>query len=174
MNVHYTARHLLLPPELKAYADKRLGGLGRLLESSAEVDLVVSAEKNRLRAEIQIRGKRDRVLVIEEGHDLSAVLNEAFDVLEKKLKKEREKFREKKRRGGRERAAQGPEDETAPLPPKVVRVEYFSAKPMSVADALVEFSLRKKDVLMFRTLGDEQWAVLFRRKDSSYGLVRPE
>jgi predicted branched-subunit amino acid permease len=45
---------------------------------------------------------------------------------------------------------------------------------MSVADALVEFSLRKKDVLMFRTLGDEQWAVLFRRKDSSYGLVRPE
>jgi ribosomal subunit interface protein len=90
MNVHYTARHLLLPPELKVYADKRLGGLGRLLEASAEADLVISAEKNRLRAEIQIRGKRDRILVIEEGHDLSAVLNEAFDVLEKKLKKERE------------------------------------------------------------------------------------
>jgi putative sigma-54 modulation protein len=174
MNVHYTARHLLLPPELKTYADKRLGGLGRLLEASAEVDLVVSAEKNRLRAEIQIRSKRNLVLVTEEGHDLSAVLNEAFDALEKKLKKEREKFREKKRRSGRERAALGLVDEAASLPPKVIRAEYFSAKPMSVADALVEFNLRKKDVLMFRTLDDDQWAVLFRRKDGSYGLVRPE
>jgi putative sigma-54 modulation protein len=174
MNVHYTARHLLLPPEIKAYADKRLGDLGRLLETSAEVDVILSAEKKRQRAEIQVRGKRDHVLVIEEGLDLTAVLNEAFDVLEKKLKKEREKFREKKRRLGRERHNAGLPDETAPLPPRVVRVEYFATKPLSLMDALNEFNLRKKEVLMFRTEDDDQWMVLFRRKDGRFGLVHPE
>jgi len=174
MNVHYTARHLLLPPEIKAYADKRLGDLGRLLETSAEVDVILSAEKKRQRVEIQVRGKRDHVLVVEEGLDLTAVLNEAFTVLEKKLKKEREKFREKKRRSGRERRNAGLPDENAPLPPRIVRVEYFAAKPLSLIDALNEFNLRKKEVLMFRTEEDDQWMVLFRRKDGRYGLVHPE
>ncbi|MHB8053822.1 MAG: ribosome hibernation-promoting factor, HPF/YfiA family [Candidatus Aminicenantales bacterium] len=175
MNVHYTARHMLLSPELKAYADKRLAGLGRLLDASAEVDVILSAEKNRQRAEIQIRGRRDLVLVAGEGHDPAAVLNEAFDVLEKKLKKEREKFREKKRRSGRESRTTGLAGESSELPLRVVRFDHFAAKPLSVGDALVEFNLRKKEVLMFRPEGDEdRWAVLFRRKDGSYGLVRPE
>jgi len=175
MNVHYTARHMLLSSELRAYADKRLAGLGRLLDTSAEVDIILSAEKSRKRAEIQVRGRRDRVLVAGEGHDPAAVLNEAFDVLEKKLKKEREKFREKKRRNGRESQAEIPAEELTELPPRVVRVNHYAAKPLSVGEALVEFTLRKKEVLMFRPEGDEdRWAVLFRRKDGSYGLVRPE
>ncbi len=46
---------------------------------------------------------------------------------------------------------------------------------MSVGDAVVEFNLRKKEVLMFRMEGEEdRWAVLFRRKNGTFGLVRPE
>ena len=175
MNFHYTARHATLSPELKAYADKRLAGLSRFLDSSTEVDVILSAEKSRQRAEIQVHGKRGRVLIAEDGHDLSAVMNEAFDVLEKKLKKEREKFREKKRRGGREYRTAGPVEEPSELPPRVVRVDYYIAKPLSIGDALVEFNLRKKEILMFRSEEEEdRWVVLFRRKNGSYGLVRPE
>ncbi|MCX6566863.1 MAG: ribosome-associated translation inhibitor RaiA [Candidatus Aminicenantes bacterium] len=175
MNFHYTARHVTLSPDLKAYADKRLAGLVPFLDPSTEVDVILTAEKNRQRAEIQVRGKRGQVLIAEDGHDLAAAMNEAFDVLEKKLKKEREKFREKKRRVGREYRAAGPAEEPPDLPPRVVRVDYYTAKPLSIGDALVEFNLRKKEVLMFRSEEEEdRWAVLFRRKNGSYGLVRPE
>lgn len=175
MNVHYTARHVLLTPELRAYAEKRLAGLGRLLDASAEVDVILAAEKSRKRVDIQVRGRRDRILVSENGHDPSEVLNAAFDVLEKRMRKEREKFREKKRRSGRDVRTMTPAAERSELPPRVVRAEYFTSKPMAVREALVEFTLRKKEVLMFRPEGDEDhWAVLFRRKDGSFGLVRPE
>jgi len=175
MNVHYTARHTLLTPELRAYADKRLAGLGRLLDASAEVDVILAAEKSRQKVDLQVRGRRDRILVTEDGHDPAEVLNAAFDVLEKKLRKEHEKFREKKRRGGRETQEAMPASERGELPPRVVRADYYAPKPLSIGDALVEFTLRKKEVLMFRPEGDEdRWAVLFRRKDGSYGLVRPE
>lgn len=175
MNVHFTARHLLLPPELKAYAQKRLGTLEPFLDPGAEVDVILSAEKNRQRVEILVRARRDRVRVAEDGRDLSAVLNEVFDVLEKKFRKEREKFREKKRRGKRDLREAAPSEGPVELPPRVVRLAYYAAKPLSIAEALVEFNLRRKDVLMFRPNADEdRWAVLFRRKDGSFGLVEPE
>ncbi|MCK7501288.1 MAG: HPF/RaiA family ribosome-associated protein [Comamonadaceae bacterium] len=83
MNVHFTARHLLLPPELKAYAQKRLSVLEPVLDPGAEVDVILSAEKNRLRAEILVRSRRSSVRVAEDGRDLAIVMNEAFDILEK-------------------------------------------------------------------------------------------
>ncbi|MBN1938971.1 MAG: ribosome-associated translation inhibitor RaiA [Candidatus Aminicenantes bacterium] len=175
MNVHFTSRHLLLPPELKAYARKRLGALEPFLDSGAEVDVILSAEKNRLRAEILVRGRRDRVRVAEDGRDLAAVINEAFDVLERKFHKEREKTREKKRRGRREARKAIPAEKPAEPSPRVVRFDYYAAKPLSIGDALIEFNLRRKEVLMFRPEEEEdRWAVLFRRKDGSFGLVRPE
>jgi len=175
MNVHFTARHVTLPADLKAYAEKRLAGLSRFLDLATEVDVILSAEKSRHRAEIQVLGKRGRALIAEEGHDLSSVMNEAFDVLEKKLKKEREKFREKKRRGGRESRVSGLAGESSELPTRVVRVDYYAGKPLSLGDALVEFNVRKKEVLMFRSEeAEDRWAVLFRRKNGTYGLVRPE
>lgn len=175
MNVHFTARHLLLPAELKAYAAKRLGALEPFLDSGAEVDVIVSAEKNRQRAEILVRGKRDRVQITEDGRDLAAVLNKAFDILDKKLHKEREKFREKKRRGKRDIQAATAVESGAELPPRVIRLDYYAVKPLSISEALVELNLRRKEVLMFRPDAEEdRWAVLFRRKDGSFGLVRPE
>ena len=175
MNVHYTARHALFTPDLRAYAEKRLAGLGRLLDASAEVDVVLAAEKRRQRVDIQVRDRRGRVLVTENGHDPAEVLNAAFDILDKRMRKEREKFREKKRRGGRERRGATPAAEGSELQPRVVRVDYYAPKPLSVGEALAEFTFRKKDVLMFRPEGNENsWAVLFRRKDGTYGLVRPE
>jgi hypothetical protein len=45
---------------------------------------------------------------------------------------------------------------------------------MTLEEALIQFDLKKKEVLVFRIMGEEKWAVLFRRKDGHYGLVQPE
>jgi putative sigma-54 modulation protein len=175
MNVHVTARHAPLSDELKAYVDKRLAALDKLLGFVTEVDVILSSERNRQRAEIHVQAKGAGLVVVEDSHDLLQSLNAAFDGLEKKLKKEREKFRAMKRRGGRERKTLGPfSTEPAENRPRIVRSDFFEAKPMTVEEAIVAFGLRKKEVLVFRTAEDDRWAVLFRRKDGNYGLVAPE
>ena len=45
---------------------------------------------------------------------------------------------------------------------------------MSVEEAAVQFDIKKREVLMFREPESERWAVLFRRKDGTIGLVQPE
>lgn len=175
MNIHYTARQTHLTPDIKEYCERRLAALERLVSSVTEVDVILSHEKNREKAEIHIKAKGAGLVVIEESHNMLDSLNLAFDALEKKIKKEREKYREKKRRGSRERKAFAlPAAEGSESGRKVVRADYFSAKPMTIEEAFLHLDLKKKEVFVFRMEATEKWAVLFRRKDGHYGLVQPE
>jgi putative sigma-54 modulation protein len=177
MNVHFTSRHEPLDLELRGLCEKRLKELAKLMDFAKDVDIITSHEKNRHKAEIHVLAKGGGLMVAEEGPDLVGSLHRAFELLEHKLKKEREKFREKKRRGGRERKGIGsPGEAVAAAEPerRFLRAAYYSAKPMAIGEALTLFELKKKEVLMFRVEETESWAVLFRRKDGRIGLVEPE
>jgi putative sigma-54 modulation protein len=174
MNIHYTARQATLTPEIKAYCEKRLGRLKDLVGNVLDVNVILIVQKNRNKAEINVRAKGGGLVVVEETMDMMDSLNRAFDNLEKKVRKERVKGRDKRRRGGRERKVLVPVLE-APAPEKrVIRSQHFSLKPMSVEEALIQIDIRSKEVFLFRREGSEEWAVIYRRKDGHYGLVEPE
>lgn len=174
MNVHFTARQAVLTPEIRDYCEKRLGSLRSLSGDIMDVNVILGVQKNRSRAEIHVKAKGASLVVTEESLDMMSSLNQAFDNLEKKIKKEREKWRERKRRGGRERKEFVAFPETAEAEKRVIRSPVFSAKPLSLDEALAQFESKNRDVLVFRREGSERWAVLFRRKDGNLGLVEPE
>ena len=175
MNVHFTARQTALTAEVQEYCQHRLAALSRVFTGVSEVDVILTHARNRHKAEIHVHAKGGGIVVSEESHDLMNSLNLAFDDLERKVKKEREKFRDKKRRGGRERKEIGLPGASEPAPEKrIIRTAGAAAKPMTIEEAALELDLRKRDVLVFRMEGTEKWAVLFRRKDGNYGLVEPE
>jgi putative sigma-54 modulation protein len=178
MNVHITARHTDLSPEAEAYCRRRLAALTKVFAGVTDVDVIVGHARNRFTAEIHVRAKGTGIVVAEESHDLMNSLNLAFDDLDRKIKKEREKFRDKKRRGGRVRKEIGlPEaaaTEPVPQERRIVRAPAGPAKPMTLEEAALEIDLKKRDILVFRQPGTEKWTVLFRRKDGNLGLVEPE
>ena len=57
---------------------------------------------------------------------------------------------------------------------RVISSQDYSLKPMSLEEAFLQFDLTKKEIFVFRKLGSEKWAVIYRRKDGNYGLVEPE
>jgi putative sigma-54 modulation protein len=174
MNVHFTARQMTLTPELRQYCEKRLNSLEKLMGSVLEVDVICSVERNRHKAEIYVKAKGASLFVVEETPEMLNSLNRAFDSLEKKIKKEREKFRERKRRSSRVTKEIPYVSEPGETEKRVVRTRDFSLKPMALEEALVQFDVEKRDVFVFRRPGTEKWAVLYRRKDGNYGLVEPE
>jgi putative sigma-54 modulation protein len=176
MNVHYTARQTVLTPEVQEYCERRLEALRKVSSGVIDVDITLAHERNRYKAEIHVRAKGAGILVLEESHELMNSLNLAFDDLERKVKKEREKFRDKKRRGGRERKEIGlpAGAEAPPNEKRIIRADYKAAKPMTVEEAAIQLDLKKREVLVFRMEGTEKWAVLFRRKDGHFGLVEPD
>jgi putative sigma-54 modulation protein len=174
MNVHFTARQAVLTPEIQEYCEKRLSGLKGLSGDILDVNVILGVQKKRNRAEIHVKAKGASLVVTEETLEMMSSLNQAFDNLEKKIKKEREKWRERKRRGGRVRKELIAYPEAAEPEKRVIRSPVYSAKPLSLDEALVQFEFKNREVLVFRREGSERWAVLYRRKDGNFGLVEPE
>ncbi len=174
MNVHFTARQTDLTPQVRQYCEKRLKALEKLLGSVLEVDIILSVAKTRHRAELHIKDKGAGLVVVEETPDMMNSLNLAFDGLETKIRKEREKFRDRKRRKGRERKDLILPVEAEEPERRILRSPHFSLKPMSVEEAALQLDMKNREVFVFRKEGSEKWAVLFRRKDGHVGLVEPE
>lgn len=174
MKISYTARHTQLTPEIEKYCEKRTRSLEKLLGHPIEADVLLSVEKYRQKVEINLKTKIATLNTVEETHDMSSSLVGAFDHLEKRVKKEREKLREKKRRRPRETETYFPLRETEERPKRVVRSQNYTMKPMSVEEALIQLETSKEEVFVFRTMNTDNWAVIYRRKDGNYGLVEPK
>lgn len=174
MNVQYTARQSTLTPEIKAYCEKRLARLKDLVDEILDVNVILISQKSRHKAEINVRAKGGGLVVVEETLDIMDSLNRAFDTMEKRVRKERAKWREKKRRGGRERKILAPAVEVPERETRVVRANFYSLKPMSLEEAIVQLDVKNKEVFLFRREGSQQWSAVFRRKGGQYGLVEPE
>ena len=174
MNLHFTARKTDLTPDVRQYCEKRLRALEKLLGSELDVDIILSVAKSRNRAEIHVTAKGTSLVVEEETPEMLNSLNRAFASLEKKFKKEREKFREGRRRKGRERKEFALLAEAEEPERRLVRSSNYSMKPMSVEEAVLQLDVKNRDVFVFRKECSEKWAVLFRRKDGNIGLVEPE
>jgi putative sigma-54 modulation protein len=173
MNVHYTARKTALTPEIRAYCEKRLARLKDLVDAVLDVNVILNIQRTRHKAEIHVRAKGVGYVVIEEAPDMMDSLNRAFDTLETRIRKDRAKWREKKRRGGRERKALAPAIAVPEPENRVIRASFFSLKPMSLEEAIIQLDAKAKEVFLFRREGSQEWAAVYRRKDGQYGLIEP-
>ena len=174
MNINYTARHTNITPEMKKYCERRLNSIEKLLGYPVEADLIFSVEKYRHKVEINIKTKGATINTIKETHDIFSSLGVAFDHIDKRVKKEKGKLRERKRRKNKEIEAFPQIIEEEERKGKIIRSRDFSMKPMSVEEALLQFSASKREVFVFRNFKTEKWATLYLRKDGHFGLVEPE
>lgn len=172
MKLNFTARNAEITPDIKKYCEKRLQSLERILNESVESDLRLSVEKYRNKVEINVRARGVALNAVEETQDMISSLNAAFDHIEKRIKKEKGKLREKKRRKNRTLEEfprlEGDNEK------KVIRSRDYSLKPMTVDEALLQLESGGRDVYVFRKFESGKWATLFRRKDGNYGLIEPE
>ncbi|NOR15453.1 MAG: ribosome-associated translation inhibitor RaiA [Candidatus Aminicenantes bacterium] len=173
MNINYTARQFALTPDIKKYCVRRMTAFEKLLGYPVEANLILSVEKYRNKVDINVKTKGATLNAVEETQDMFSSLGVAFDNIERRLKKEKEKLRERKRRK-KEESLPSPIVDSGEQSKRVIRSRRYSLKPMSVEEAVMLFETRKDEVFVFRNFESEKWAVLFRRKDGNFGLIEPE
>lgn len=173
MKIIFTARQTEISPEMKEYCEKRVLSIEKVLGYSVDADLILSVEKYRQKAEINVKTKGMTLHSVEETQDMTSSLGLAFDHIEKRVKKEREKLHEKKRRKIKQKQEESLPSESEEQK-KVIKSRNFSLKPMTLDEALLQFETSKMEVFVFRKFDSEKWAVLFWRKDGNFGLVEPE
>ncbi len=177
MKISYTARNTNLTPQIKKLCERRIASLKKLLEPPVETDIILSVEKYRHIAEVNIRAKGINLNTEEETQDMYSSLGLAFDNIERRAKKEKEKIREKRRKNKDISPYPSPMEEDGDeehAKPRVLRSKNYSLKPMSVEEAVLMFESMRDDAFGFRVFESEKWAVLFRRKDGNIGFMELE
>jgi putative sigma-54 modulation protein len=98
MQITTTVRHFELDPEDRLFANQRLDKLGRYARDIREVHLIVTAEKNRLSAEITARLKHHDLASREESTAARTAIELAAAHMEEQLRRLKEKRVDRKHR----------------------------------------------------------------------------
>jgi ribosome hibernation promoting factor len=175
MQTSVTFKNLDSSDTLKSYVQDKLNRFDRLLDNPAEANVVLSVEKFRHMAEINIIGDRLTINGKEETVDMYSAIDMVLDKLEKQIKKNKDKIRE--RRSGSKTRNKGLLKEESNLPDeeseRQVRVKNIEYKPMHVEEAVLQLDLLNDNFLVFTNARSDQVNVLYRRRDGHYGLIQP-
>ena len=175
MQTSVTFKNLDSSDHLKSYVADKLDRLDKYLDNPAEANVVLTVEKFRHIAEINIAGDRLSINGKEETNDMYSAIDMVLDKLEKQIKKNKQKIRER-RTSSKNRNRSMLEDEGI-LPEddneRQIKVTHIEYKPMDVDEAVLQMDLIEDNFLVFTNAKSDQINVLYRRRDGHFGLIQP-
>jgi len=175
MQTSVTFKNIDSSENLRTYVSDKLDRFDKYLYNPAEASVVLSVEKFRHIAEINIKGDRLNINGKEETEDMYSAIDMVLDKLEKQIKKSKEKLSDKRSGSkfrGRDTISADPfqgEDDFE----RQVKIQHIEYKPMDVDEAVMQMELVDNNFLVFSNARDSQINVLYRRKDGHYGLIQP-
>jgi putative sigma-54 modulation protein len=175
MQTSVTFKNLDPTDTLKSYVRDKLDRFDRLLDNPAEANVVLLVEKFRHIAEININGDRLTINGKEETNDMYSAIDMVLDKLEKQIKKNKQKIRERRPSVKAKDIALMQADISLPdeEPVREVKIKNIEYKPMDVEEAVLQMDLLSDNFLVFTNARSDQVNVLYRRKDGHYGLIQP-
>ncbi|HOJ67307.1 MAG TPA: ribosome-associated translation inhibitor RaiA [Candidatus Hydrogenedentes bacterium] len=187
MNVTITGRHMELTDALKSYIETGLKKIRTHFDKVIDVEVVLSVEKHRHIAEINLHANGVRIHSREESSDMYASVDAVLDKLTRQVRKYKDRINRHQPLTGRElrmyqhavivpEPVNGDQHAEGPSEPqhKVVQREKLPMKPMTLEEAILQFELVEEPFLVFTNAETSQVNVLYARGDGSYGLIEPE
>jgi putative sigma-54 modulation protein len=165
---------------LKTYAFEKLDRFDRFLQNPAKANVVLTVEKFRHIAEINISADGFTINAHEETSDMYSAIDMALDKIDKQIKKNKQKFKKHRSTAARSKAYPHESKGAMPSPvlgddglPRIMRIKNVEYKPMDVDEAVLQMRLIKDNFLVFADAQTDQINVLYRLKDGNFGLIQP-
>jgi len=169
MTIKITGRRIEVTEGLKSYIEKKISKLDRYFGESATANVTMSVEKDRHIIEVTIfhDGMIFRAEVFSD--DMYAAIDKVEDVLERQIRKQKTRLEKRLRQGAfhDEYPTEFPIEEEF----KVVKTKVYSAKPMSVDEAILQMNLIGHNFYIFSNSETNDKNVVYKRNDGNYGLI---
>jgi ribosome hibernation promoting factor len=176
MQVDYTGRQIDVTPALQKFTEDHLRKIRKILGEMIEVHVILTVEKYRHIAEVNLKSRSFKINGVEETSDMYTSINAVLEKIQRQAIKHKGKKIAKKRKKA-VAAAIGltrPSGEMlppSPEMPRVIKSRSFAAKPMTIEEAVHEVTTSRSEFLVFRNCESEKVSVVYRRKDGNFGLI---
>lgn len=167
---------LAVTESMKSYIDEKLGRLEKYLEKASEVRCTVL---------VKVRGKEQIVEITiplksiilrseEKQEDFYKAVDKAVDVLERQIRKNKTKLMAKQAKTVVEFDFNAIEEEQEETSSEIIKRKKVEIKPMSEEEAILQMELIGHQFYMYKDSETSKIAVVYKRKDSGYGIIETE
>ncbi|MCX5770622.1 MAG: ribosome-associated translation inhibitor RaiA [Candidatus Hydrogenedentes bacterium] len=181
MNLMVTGRHIEVTDALKSYVEGGLAKLRTHFDKVIDADVVLSIEKHRHIAEINLHANGIRIHGKESSSDMYASVDAVLGKLDKQIRRFKDRINRHQPRPSKDETnynyeiIQAVDDkevaDDATAKHHVVMREKIPVKPMSVDEAVMQLELVDDQFLVFTNADTRQVNVIYARDDGTYGLI---
>lgn len=183
MDIVVKGRHMEVRPDIREYAQEKIGKVTRILNGmimSIEVELYHERNRSiedRNVAEATVRTKGAVIRARESATEMKAAIDLVADKLERQAVRYRGKVQDRKvprnHAAAVEVTTEFGEDEEEEAPRAIVKKKRVDLKPMAPEEAILQLELLGHDFFVFESADTDLVSVLYRRRDGDYGLIEP-
>lgn len=187
MNVSISGRHMEMTDGIRDHVESGLDKIKQHFDRVIDVKVVLSVEKRRHMAEINLHANGLQINAKEESDDMYLSIDSAIQKIDRQVTKHKERIQRHQPRTQREvrevehlvieivggedgAASDGDGSDTH----RVVHREKVPLKALSIEEAAFQLDLLEDSFLMFSNVETQQVNVLYSRDDGTYGLIEPQ
>lgn len=174
MKFNIIGRNIEVTPGLRAAVEDKIGRLEKFFNKETEANVTLSVEKDRQKIEVTIPVKGSVIRSEQVSNDMYVSIDLVEEVIERQLKKYKNKIVDKKQAAGDFSSMYVETDYADEDEVKIVRTKKFDIKPMYPEDACVQMELLGHSFYVFMNAETDQVNVVYKRKGDTYGLIEPE
>ena len=131
-------------------------------------------EKGRQKIEVTIPVKGSIIRSEQTSTDMYVSIDLVEEVIERQLKKYKNKIIDKKQSNSAFSDAYIQEEMEDPEEVQIIRTKRFAMKPMDPEEACIQMELLGHAFYVFRSSETDEVNVVYKRKNGTYGLIEPE
>ncbi len=174
MHFTITGRNIEVTSGLREAIEDKLGKLDRFFAPATEAIVRLSVQKDMQKIEVTIPVKGHIIRAEESSTDMYVSIDLVEEILERQLKKYKNKLTNKKQNTPSFSAAFVEEEFQTDDHVEIVKTKKFAVKPMDTEEACVQMELLGHSFYVFLNADTEEVNVVYKRKGGSYGLIEPE
>ena len=166
---------LKITSAMNDYIEEKLGKLEKYLKDSenVRVNVIVKVKNHEQRVEITIPLKTYILRSEETKDDFYAAVDKAVDKLERQIRKNKTRMMSKQVKTNIDFDISEIETEKVE-DKKVLKRKTVEVKPMNEEEAILQMELLGHQFYMYKDSETNKIAVVYKRKDSGYGIIESE
>ena len=174
MRYTITGRNIEVTSGLRTAIEEKLGKLERYFHPDTEAVVTLSVQKEQQKIEVTIPVKGSIIRAEESSSDMYVSIDLVEEIIERQIKKYKKKLIDKKQSAQSFSDLFISEEYNHDDEINIVKTKRFAVKPMDPEEACVQMELLGHSFYVFLNADTEEVNVVYKRNNSTYGLIEPE
>lgn len=159
----------------EAIQDK-LSRLNKYFKEDVDAKVTLSVQKEEQKIEVTIPTKHRLIRAEESSNDMYVAIDLVSDIIEKQIKKYKNKLIDKKQAAASfsDLFINYDEEDKVNDDIQIVKFKKFDIKPMTAEEACLQMEMLGHSFYVFVNAETETTSVVYKRKNNTYGLIEAE